>query len=238
MRSWSTLIAAANPLSGLIMSSSDLLAWGGILLSTGLAIGFFVLTILVKRLSVPMIFLTLAFACGLIVWGGVLLSWSWKSLTPPDAAVPPANQVITRPAVPNSSLEQIFPPEAAIDVRPSLGTNAATFTLSNWVSWGASSIDVTTWIKAGNTLSPLGRRHYDYLGTGDTVTLSETTPASSISTLAVCLSYLLNKHRVEVIHFFSNSERQGFRKLRESVSQVDGKGNLCDSMPSAAARLL
>jgi hypothetical protein len=139
---------------------------------------------------------------------------------------------------PQTSIGQIFPPQSTIDIRPIPGTPNFTFFLSDWVSWSASEVHLSSWISENRNFVRVSSKQYPYIGAGDQATVTEPIPSSSRSVVAVCMSYVVRGHRVEVIQFFSNPDGSGYRRARDNVSQVDGDGHLCEAMPRPALEAL
>jgi hypothetical protein len=221
------------------MDNLDPVEWGWGFFGTGIAIAFFILAILIKKLPPLVSAGGLFVALVLIASGGYLLVEAISKAPNISARLPEQpKQQPPAPSNPSASIESIFPPETAIEIRPSLGVKTASFTLSNWVSWSASEIQVTTWMRVSGAFVNLGTSRYAYLGTGDSVSLTEQIPANTQTTFAICISYLLNNHHVEIIHFFSNTDGAGYRRVRDSIFEVDKQGSLCKSMPAPAARAL
>jgi hypothetical protein len=224
---------------GEAMDNLDPVAWGWGFFSTGIAIAFFILAILLKRLPPLVSAGGLLVALILIAWGAYLLIEAVRKVPDVPAKLPgEPTQLPSASSTPRPTIESIFPPETAIDIRPSLGVKTASFTLSNWVSWGASEIEATTWMRTNGSFAKLGTRRYPYLGIGDSVSLTEQLLPSTNITIAICISYLLNNHHVEVIHFFSNADGAGYRRARDSIFEVDRQSGLCKSMPGPAVRAL
>lgn len=156
-----------------------------------------------------------------------------QSSLPTEA--PQSRQTILQPA---PGVEQIFPPQTAIDIRPIPGTAGLTFFLADWVSWSASDIKLSSWISKNDNFVRVSSNQYAYLGAGDQTTLAEPVSSSERATVAICVSYRLNDHHVEVIQFFSNLDGGGYRRARDNVFQVDGSRQLCQSMPGPALQAL
>lgn len=162
-----------------------------------------------------------------------------ESSSLPNQPSPPLPQPASAAPQPKSpTVEQIFPPESAVDIRPIPGAPQLTFFLADWVSWSASDINLSTWILQDGSFVKVSTKQYSYLGSGDNITLTEPLTSGAQSSVAICMSYLVNKHHVEVIQFFSNPDGSGYRRARDNVFQVDGQGQLCESMPAPAARAL
>lgn len=218
------------------MQHFDPVTWGWGLLGAGLTIFTFILSMLIRKPpSAGSTAIGLLFSLGLMIVGGYFLFQSWS--VPVLSVLPKETQKQT-PLDPETSLEKVFPPQTAIEVRPSLGLTNASFTLSNWVSWGAKSIHVSSWIKEGAAFARLGTHNYAYLGTGDSVSFTEQVNSTARAIIALCISYELNSHHVEVLHFFSNLDGGGYRRLRDSVANVDSLRPLCGSMPRSAEAVL
>jgi hypothetical protein len=136
------------------------------------------------------------------------------------------------------TIEEIFPPQSAVDIRPIPATPNLTFFLADWVSWSASDIKLSNWISENGNFVQVSSKQIPYLGAGDQTTLTEPISSTARATVAICLDYSVNHHRVEVIQFFSNSDGGGYRRARDNVFQVDGDGQLCRSMPSPAEQAM
>lgn len=138
----------------------------------------------------------------------------------------------------SSSTEAIFPPQTAIDMRPLPDTQTARFLLANWVSWSAKNVHATAWIGSGNSLKQIAAAEYAYLGSADQVSFVLPLTPGPNQLVAICLSYSVNSHRVEAVHFFSSFRENTYRRLRDTVFEVDGPGKLCSSMPASAQTAL
>jgi hypothetical protein len=214
------------------LSHIDKTAWA--LMFISVSVNMILVVVQFKFRSLPPVILAvlLTISVGLFLFGCWLAYIDYSKPPPP---VPPPGP---RPPVPLSSIEKIFPPESAIDIRPLPGARALSFFLADWVSWSASNIEVSTWMTVNGHLVKVGTHSYKYIGNGDSVTLTETVSPPPPSTVALCVSYELNKHHVEVIHFFANADGSGYRRSRDSIFEVDGSGRLCNSMPAPAQRVL
>lgn len=167
-------------------------------------------------------------ACGSGVWLAVA---DYPHVQTP--AIPP------RPGTaPQTSIEQIFPPQSAVDIRPIPGTQNLSFFLANWVSWSVSNIQLSSWMSENGSFVRVSSNQYPYLGAGDQTTLTIPVASTGRSAVAICMSYLVNHHHVEVIQFFSNSDGGGYRRARDNTFKVDGDGELCESMPQSALQAL
>jgi hypothetical protein len=158
-----------------------------------------------------------------------------------QSAVPPPPPQVNQPAPtsrPRTSIEEIFPPESAVDIRPVPGTPSLTFFLADWVSWSANNIKLSSWISENGSFARVSSKQYPYLGAGDQTTLTVPISSTGRAIVAICMSYLVNNHQVEVIHFFSNADGTGYRRARDNIFQVDGNGHLCQSMPRPALQAL
>jgi hypothetical protein len=138
------------------------------------------------------------------------------------------------PPTPKSTIETIFPPQSAIDIRPITDTRTARFLVADWVSWSVANVEVATWSASGGLFSKIDSQKFAYVGAGDQVSLSLPTAPIPQQILAICIAYAVNSHKVEAIHFFSTFQENTYRRLRETISEVDGEGKLCSSMPRPA----
>jgi hypothetical protein len=153
---------------------------------------------------------------------------------PTPASQPPRGA----PQSKSATIEQIVPPQSVVDIRPVPGTPNLTFLLADWVSWSASDINVATWISENGNFEKVSSQRYNYLGVGDHITLTEPLTSGARAAVAICVSYSVNDHRVEVIQFFFNQDGSGYRRARDNLFEVDGNGKLCESMPTPARRAL
>jgi hypothetical protein len=217
-----------------VVANIDKTAWALMLISVSINILAVVVQYIFKEL--PAAFLgVISLVCVALFITGVWLAYLGYGQPVVQSAPPSRSSTQEGNAAPKPpGIESIFPPQSAIDVRPMPGSRTVSFILADWVSWSASDISVSTWMSTGGGFEKIGSHRYDYLGNGDSIPVTESVAAQTPSKIALCISYILNKHHVEAIHFFSNADSAGYRRARDAIFEVDGSGNLCASMPLPA----
>lgn len=217
-----------------VLSNIDATAWALMFISVSINLVTVVIQYKYRVLPSAVLAVILIVGIGLLA-GGVWLAYVGYGRSAGQQQPPrEPNREDVKPPPQPPGIESIFPPQSAIDIRPMPGARTVSFILADWVSWSASNIAVSTWMSTGGAFQQIGTHKYDYLGNGDSVQLTEPVAPQTPSKVALCISYVLNKHRVEAIHFFSNADSGGYRRARDSIFEVDGPGRLCNSMPRPA----
>jgi len=106
------------------------------------------------------------------------------------------------------------------------------------------AVDYSIWAIANGRPTRLHQRHVDLIGKNEYSAVGNVDAPFAVGKIVLCVSYELEKRRVNVIDFFTNEsvsplqrEIGEMTKLRESIVQMDNSENLCAAMPKPIAGL-
>lgn len=152
--------------------------------------------------------------------------------------------------VPETSRQIIVEPQtaAAENVTRVLNNSGkAAYSINNldWFGDGFTDVDVSLWAVVGNRLAMLDSRRFSYIAKGEAAAVEDVKLPFQRGKVVICVSYVSNKHRVELIDFYSNETHSpqqllfaALTKFQPSIVKVDGAGDLCKGMPDTALSLL
>jgi hypothetical protein len=107
------------------------------------------------------------------------------------------------------------------------------------------NVEYSLWALVNGQLVRLDHRRAAFIAKGQYVAADNIRTPFLIGRMVVCASYEIQGRKVSIVDFYTNENAASFQrqigemsKFRESLSEVDGPGDLCKSMPESAARVM
>jgi hypothetical protein len=228
------------------MSSFDPVAWGWGFVSTGIAIGTFILTILVKRLPTLVSVIGFLVVAGLVVSGVYLLASAWKSsnVVENEPKHEPTNHGVPSPPalLPETNLSEIARARMFWGTMPPNGDPTIVYSVSNTSARSLNDVSASAWIVEGQSARKLDERQIGYIGQGESREARASLRSTPYGRGLLCVSFMHDGRTRNVLHFFQNiGEYAKYGPMREMQRFRDptvGNDGLCRSVATSAAALI
>jgi hypothetical protein len=218
------------------MSLADYVAFAEFIVGLGAAIFFAFTPIATMPLSVGRI-LSMA-GLGLMFWGGLVI---WKQKPWQYIEGTQENRTL-RPIPKPPTIDDIVPPQMAMSTRMHVFQNGPRIDASYWLSnlgiGSTSDISTSVWAYSNGQLLLLKRESVPYLGTGEGYQIRNIDSPFIFGKFVICVMYKFKNHQIEQLDFYYNHSAHQFNvplpRFRDPVVEVDGRNQLCRSMPATA----